>query len=473
LRPLTLPETISAIGGRLYGELQIPRITAVATDSRVLPKECLFFALPGEQFDGHDFVEQALESGAVAAVVSRMESVPQRFHRAGRLILVPDTLVALGRLAGWYRRQFAAQVIAVVGSNGKTTTKDMIGCILGAARRGRAARASFNNAVGVPLTLLDVEPADEFVVVEIGTNHPGEVAALGRLANPDMVVVTSIGQEHLEFLGDLAGVAREEFSILTCLQGRGFVAVHHAAAEHAPSKTRESVAMMTFGFSDAADLRATDLVATSTGYQFKVNGRWPYSLSVLGRHNVANALAAVAIANRFRLAPEEIARGLSKVKLPPMRLQRERFGELTLINDAYNANPSSVRTALAVIDEMPASGRRVVILGDMRELGDHADECHLQIGRDAGRSTVGVIIAVGSHAPLIRDGAIATAGTAKRIYAFPTYEALAEKIGDLLTPTDTVLIKASRAVRLERLVEVLRRQAASRKPSRLAPAAGA
>ena len=452
MRPLTLHEMVIAIGGRVYGEITMPRVTGVSTDSRTLQSGDMFFAIKGETHDGHAFISDALEKGATAAVISDLEKVDKSHMSSGRIVQVPDVTAALGRLAGWYRRQFAAQVVAVIGSNGKTTTKDMIAAVLSSKLPGKWAKASFNNHIGVPLTLLSVEPSDEFVVVEIGTNHPGEIAALARVAQPDMAVVTSIGEEHLEFFGDVKSVAREEFSLLPAMAHRAFVALSTQAAPYAPSPALEKITALTYGLEEEANLRATSVTAAPDGLRFTVNDRTEYFIPVLGKYNVVNALAAVAIGMRFRMTPEEIAAGLQNVKLPPMRMQRSVLGDITLINDAYNANPSSMRIALGVMDGLPQPGRRVLVLGDMRELGMESTRCHQALGQDAGRSTAQLIVAVGAYARIVADGATATAGTTKRIYAFPTVEAAAEKIGSLLEPGDIVLLKASRGMKLERLV---------------------
>ncbi len=456
MRPLTLHEMVIAMSGRVYGEIAVPRVTSVSTDTRTVEPGGMFFAIRGDTHDGHAFVAEALDKGATCAVISDLERVDKKLLPLGRIIQVPDTVVALGRLASWYRRQFAAQVVAVAGSNGKTTTKDMIASVLASKRPGRWAKASFNNHIGVPLTLLSVEPSDEFVVVEIGTNHPGEIANLGRIAQPDMAVITSIGEEHLEFFGDVRTVAREEFSLLACMASRPFVALSSQAAAYAPVQSLKSVTRLTYGIDEEADLRAVDIDSDAGGHRFRTNDRNEYFLPVLGRYNIANALAAVAIGMRFRMSPEDIAAGLAAVKLPSMRMERSQFGDLTVINDAYNANPSSMRIALGVLDSMTTTGRKVVVLGDMRELGTESTRCHQALGQEAGRSTARLIIAVGAYARIVADGATAVAGTTKRIYAFPTVEAAAEKIGSLLEPGDLVLLKASRGMKLERLVEPIR-----------------
>jgi UDP-N-acetylmuramoyl-tripeptide--D-alanyl-D-alanine ligase len=346
----------------------------------------------------------------------------------------------------------------------------MIATVLRSKKRGHAAPASFNNAIGVPLTLLAVDPADEFVVVEIGTNHPGEVAALGRIAQPNVAVITSIGEEHLEFFGDIESVAREEFSLLGMMGGssgsspapmsrtgggRGFVALSEQAARHAPGGTIRNHHTLTYGIGEQADLRAVDLVMDGEAQKFKVNGRFEYRLPVLGAHNVVNVLAAIVIGSRLRLTHEEMAAAVTDIRLRPMRMERSTAGGITFINDAYNANPSSMRAAFNVMDGLSEAGRKVFILGDMRELGDQADRCHRAVGCAAGRSTAHVIIAVGAHARVVADGATATAGTTKRIYSFPTIDALADRLSGLIEPGAVVLLKASRAIGLERLIEVL------------------
>ncbi len=461
MRPLTLEEVVAAMNGRLLGGVSIPTVTTVSIDSRTIVPGSLFFAITGPRHDGHDYVNAALEGGAVAAVVREATRAEAHYRDSGRVIVVNDPTEALGRLAAWYRRQFAATVIAVVGSNGKTTTKDLIFAVLSHRRRGRAAPASHNNHIGVPLTLLSVEPSDEFVVVEIGTNHPGEVMALGRLAQPDMVVVTSIGEEHLEFFGDLEAVAAEEFSVLATRRGRGFVAVSEQAASYLPGEARDQCPILVYGFGEEAALRATQVCLDGFGQHFRVNDRFDYYLPAPGLHNVSNALAAIAVGTRMRLEHAEMAEALRGARLPAMRMDREQVGSVTLINDAYNANPSSVRAALEVMNHLSAAGRKVLILGDMRELGNRALSCHQEIGREAGKSAAQVIVTVGAFARVMADGATATGDTTKRIYWFPTVEAAAEKVGRVVEAGDVVLLKASRGVQLERLLEPLRQAAAA------------
>lgn len=457
MKALTLDEVVSAMGGRPLVKLPIASISAVGTDSRDVRPGELFFAIVGERFNGHDFVEAALKAGAVAAVVSDVPRLASRLQETGPLICVADTAEALGRLAAYHRSQLAAQVIAVVGSNGKTTTKQWIDVVLRARKRGRASPKSFNNHIGVPLTLLSAQSSDEYVAVEIGTNHPGEVAALADIARPDLAVITSIGEEHLEFFGDLTGVAREELSILRTVRPRGFVVANLECTRFPDWNSRGDLTRLTFGIDAAADLRASGLHWDGRRLHFTVNGRFAYSIPLVGAHNVLNALAAIAIGLRFGLSHDEIAAALAAAEAPPMRLERRAIGSLTLINDAYNANPASMRAAFAAVEELADGGRRVFILGDMRELGEHAERCHEELGRAAGRSSAQVIVAVGAHARTVSDGATATAGPSKRIYSFPAVEAVGPSLERILEPGDVVLLKGSRAVRLERLLPYLER----------------
>jgi UDP-N-acetylmuramoyl-tripeptide--D-alanyl-D-alanine ligase len=455
MKRLTIEEVATAIGAKPPAKAAATTVARVSTDSRDIQPGDLFFAIAGEQFNGHDFVDAALSSGAAFAVVSDLSRIPERWRLSGRLLVAADTIDALGRLAAYHRTNSAAAVIAVAGSNGKTTTKALILSILRTKKSGRAAPKSFNNHVGVPLTLLSVQPGDEFVVVEIGTNHPGEVARLAQLAQPDVGVITSIGEEHLEFLGDVEKVAEEEFSLLTHIRRRGMAVVPAEWRLHPRTRARDDLTIRTFGPDPTADLWASAAAVDEAAQRFKVNGRFDYALPAIGAHNVANALAAITVGLRFGMTHDQIAAALAAAELPPMRLELRRIGEVTLVNDAYNANPSSMAAALAALEQSQLSGRRVLVLGDMRELGPQAERCHAELGRAAGRSSAAVIVAVGAFSRIVVDGAIATAGGGKRTHAFPRVEDAATCLERIIAPGDVVLLKGSRAVRMERLIPAI------------------
>lgn len=465
---LTLAEIVEAIGAANAADAPVTSVVGVSTDSRAVRAGELFFALRGPRFDGHDYAAEALERGAVAAVVAadRFASLAERVA-AQSLLAVDDPLAALGRLAAWHRLQHPADVVAVVGSNGKTTTKEMIHHVLSARRRGRCSHKSFNNAVGVPLTLLSAAPSDDYLVVEIGTNAPGEVAALSALVRPDMAVLTSIGEEHLEGLRDLEGVAAEECAVLRHVPEGGFAAVNidapHASAHLGGLRGR----LITFGRDPRADLRLTACRYESPWLTFELNGRFEYRLHAPGEHNALNAAAAVAVARRLGLGHDEIAERLRSFVPPPMRSEIIRMGGVTVVNDAYNANPHSALAALAALDAVANGGRRIVVFGEMRELGEQAVEQHRRIAERLKDARLDRVLLVGRAAELmydvLKDGDLFAPGVER----CESVEACAERLGSVLRDGDVVLLKASRAVGLERVVEPLRARLAKDSPGAL------
>jgi len=398
------------------------------------------------------------------------------------LIRVDDPVEALGRLAQYYRRAIIAgsvTVVAVTGSNGKTTTKEMIAHVLRGRWPGRAAIKSFNNHIGVPLTLLSVEPADTFVVCELGMNAPGEIAALARLAQPDVAVITGVSEAHLEGLGSLERIAAEKLSILRHLPpvGCGVVNADHEILRRSLERDHDlkRIKAVTFGQWAEADLRLTDMCPAGgggdggagagtlasggffrpAGVEFTVNNRFVYRLNVPGRHNVFNALAAIGVARRFGMDHEEIAGRLASFELPAMRLEFARLGRLTLINDAYNANPASMQAAVSVLVDTPAARRRVLVLGDMRELGSASERLHRQVAEVIGTSGVDVVISVGDYARLVAGTVRQASGGRIETHAYATTTLAKRRLVSFLRTDDTVLVKGSRALGLERLVETI------------------
>ncbi len=463
---LTLSEVIEALGARRRENPPRAAVAGVSTDSRTLATGELFFALVGPTFDGHAFVAEALQRGAAAAVVAAARVGEQSSQLAGqgvaapldRLIAVDDPLAALGRLAAYHRRAHAADVIAVVGSNGKTTTKSMIAHVLSGGRRVHCSPRSFNNAIGVPLTLLSVEPGDEVVVVEIGTNAPGEVAALGALARPDMAVITSIAEEHLEGLGDLAGVAAEEASILASVRRGGLAAVNIDSPEIAPHLAIEGVTLATFGRAESADLRLTNCAYEPPWLRCTYNGRFACRLPVPGAHNALNAAGAMLIARRMNLEHAEIAARLETFAPPPMRSAVRVARGITIIDDTYNANPGSARAAIEMLAAFPCRGRRVLVIGEMRELGAAAAAQHEAVARRIAQSPIDRVVLVGAAGEWMAG---ALAGGAPQVALCDDPAQCATVLHDWLTAGDVVLLKASRAVALERAVAALLEPAAA------------
>lgn len=450
--PLTLNEILQAIRGRPLNGLGPCSIAGVCTDSRRIQPGEAFFAIRGERFDGHDFVPQALEQGAFCAVISDVRPFADQPCR-NRLIRVDDTIKALGRLASYHRRQLPAVVIAVTGSNGKTTTKSMIAHLLAATKKGRGAPGSFNNHIGVPLTLLSAEVGDEFLVVEIGSNSPGEIAQLGSLVRPDIAVVTSVGPAHLEGLGDIQGVMAEKLSLLDHVAAGGMAVINvDEPLVRVRLRGAHPFNLVTFGRWSEAALRATDIRQNSKSLNFKINDRLAVHMSVPGSHNACNALAAYAVAARLGLPENVIAERLGTFRLPEMRLQMHQYGSLLVINDCYNANPASMRCAVDVIQEMPVPGRRIAIVGDMRELGPQTLALHEELGRTIAASNIDVLVSVGEFAHVVCDAARTAGSRRLAVHAARSVAELSEGINSLLKPKDTVLLKGSRAMHMESLL---------------------
>jgi UDP-N-acetylmuramoyl-tripeptide--D-alanyl-D-alanine ligase len=435
----------SLVGGASRWASADRRLRAVATDSRTAAAGDLFVALGGDRFDGHDFLEAAVRNGAAAVVVSRAE----RATRLGvPVFLVPDPRAALGALARYRRRAWGQTVIVVAGSNGKTSTKELLRSALGSMLEVHATTGNYNNQVGVPLTLLATPDAADVAVVEIGTNAPGEVAALRAIAEPDIAVVTSIGEEHLEGFGDLAGVLAEE---ATAFEGVALAIVpDNEPALVAAAKARAR-RVLTTGL-DGGDLCATSWRITATGQGEAVIDGVTVTVPLLGVHNLRNAMLALAVARSCGVPLERAADGIAATMAPPMRAVWTPLGRATLINDAYNANPASTRAALDLLDAVGGTGRqRVVVLGTMRELGPTAAELHADIARRALRSSVDLIAGVGEFAPALT----AEGPHDPRVVTAPDVDELWLKLRPRLEAGAVVLLKASRGVRLERLVPPL------------------
>ncbi|MBA2707588.1 MAG: UDP-N-acetylmuramoyl-tripeptide--D-alanyl-D-alanine ligase [Gemmatimonadaceae bacterium] len=419
-------------------------LTGIATDSRSVDEGQLFVALRGENFDGHEYVRTAIEEGAAAVVVSR----PVSASECGvPVVHVPDTLVALGELAGYWRQVWGGKVVAVAGSNGKTTTKDIIRAALATKFRVHATTGNLNNRVGVPLTLLALPASTEIAVVEIGTNIPGEVAILRDIARPDVSLVTSVAEEHLEGLGDLEGVLKEETA---CYAGVEVGIAPASQPEIAAAAVGKARRVVTAGL-DEGDVRPTS-------WSIDTNGKGVIELDgervkppLRGAHNLRNTMLAVAVARECGVSDERMAAGISAMEPPRMRVALERIGDATLINDAYNANPGSTRAAIELMTQMGTSRQRVIVLGTMKELGEASDRCHRDIASLALDSGAEVVAGVGDFATAIE----ALAPDSERVVTAELVEDLWEKLEPRLSPDAVILLKASRGVRLERLVPTL------------------
>ena len=416
-------------------------IDSITTDTRSIAPGQLFVALRGEKFDGHDYLEPAVKAGAAAVVVS---SAPQLATLNVPVFQVEDTLVALGALANYWRRAWGKTVIAIGGSNGKTTTKDLTRAALGDEVSVHATTGNLNNRIGVPLTLLSIPPEADCAVVELGTNIPGEVEILRRITEPEFSVVTSVAEEHLEGLGDLSGVLREETAIYKDVD----LAIAPSSQPEIAEAARSLAKKVT-----TAGLEAGDVSPKS--WKIEPDGRGVIELDgvivsppLRGRHNLENAMLAIAVARAYGVSDAAIASGIARMPLPKMRIAWDTIGKATVINDAYNSNPGSARAAIELLRGINDGRQRVIVLGTMRELGSASAALHDEISTMAVGSGADIIAGVGDFAQAL--GRVAPGDD--RIVTGETIEEIWTKLAPRLEPDAVILLKASRGVQLERLV---------------------
>lgn len=469
MEPITIAEIVAATSGTLVAGDEAGTVEAVCTDTRRLRGKGLFVALEGPRFDGHDYLAEAAARGCRGIVYSRAVNARDAAAWGARgiaLIRVRDTLDAFGRLAQYHRRRFELPLVAVTGSNGKTTTKEMIRTIASGRFSVLANEGTFNNFVGVPLTLLGIEAWHTLAVLELGMNAPGEIRRLAEIADPEIGVVTNVGPAHLEFLGDLAGVAAAKAELLEAMaaagRGRGRTAVLNLDDPRVAAMTAGAgLAVRTFGLAEGADVRAEDVRADGEGLGFVMRFRKAgravrAALPVFGIHNVSNALAAAAVCEALGMDPEEIADALRGMRLPPMRMEALTRGGVTIINDAYNANPASMRAAVETLAAMRTGGTRILVIGDMLELGAASGEAHRGIGALAAGRGIDALIAVGPLSALAADAAIAAGMPPGSVARCAGACEAAEALRALAREGDVVLLKASRRMGLEEIVEELK-----------------
>lgn len=462
----TVDEVRAALGVDPSGAVDQP-FSEISTDTRTIRPGALFVALQGANFDGHDHLAEAASKGAIAAVVSRVPAGDPGLMVHFR---VENTLHALGRLARHRRRALTGRVVAVAGSNGKTTTKELLRAVLSPAFRVHATDANLNNQVGVPLTLLATPDEAEAVIVETGTNEPGEIALLSRIVEPDAAIITSIGEEHLEGLGSVEGVLREELAVFDALlpHGIGFVADEPAELPEGAMERIGGMRLRVAGLGGEAGLRPD---GGAEGVRFRPDGstEWsfrgvPVHLPLPGMHNVRNALLALGVAAEWGVTMEDAARGLAAMKAPKMRNEWMRIGAMSLIADCYNANPPSMRAALDLLATLPAEGEKVAVIGTMRELGDHGDRLHRELAlHAAGLLGHGIdrVVATGDFVPAF--AALDSDLGAGLIAAEDPMEAY-EALRPTLRGSETLLLKGSRGVRLERWLPLIERDFAQSTP---------
>lgn len=449
-------EILKATGGRLLAAGP-ETFSGISTDSRSIKEGELFIPLVGDRFDGHDFIKQVFEKGAAGVIVAAGRVVPIPGGRA--FIEVKDTLRALQDIAHHLRTaRPGLEVVGVTGTNGKTTTKEMLASIL--AVRGPVLKneGNLNNGIGVPLTLLRLRDEHWAAVIEMGMNSFGEIQRLAEIAVPQVGVVTNIGPGHLENLGSLEGVAKAKGELIAALPEGGTAVLNADDPYQRDQLAVSAVRTLTFGLGKGADFSATDVEETAAGVVFSLvtkGGTVRVKLPVLGFHNVYDALAAASAASALGLSLPEIKQGLEGFKPAKMRMEIVDIEGAKIINDAYNANPASMAAALNALAGIKNS-RRIAVLGDMKELGESAEKAHYDVGRLAGAGGLACLILVGEQARHMAYGAAEAGMDEKDIIRASSPEEAGAKLAERLSPGDCVLVKGSRSMKMERVVEFLK-----------------
>jgi UDP-N-acetylmuramoyl-tripeptide--D-alanyl-D-alanine ligase len=457
-------EILAATGGKIMRQGHETRFGEVVTDSNRVMEGAVFVALKGERHDGHRYVGEAVRRGARCVIIHR--PVPVSAFGQATVVRVRDTLRALGDLAHYRREKFAPRVLAITGSNGKTTTKEMVAAILeeaaldGQSLRGKVLKTegNFNNLVGLPLTLLRLRRGDKVAVVELGTNHPGEIQRLAEIADPDMGMITSVGAAHLEGLNSLAGVAREKAALYRNIRAGGAIAVNLDDPWVNRLGARFKGRKITYG--KRGHVRARPWRARGAkGLEMSLQAgrkRCRVTLNYLGRHNIANALGAAALTLGAGIDLTAVRRGLAKVRPFSMRMQIEDWRGVGIINDTYNANPASMNAALETLAEMKCRGDKIAVLGDMFELGKHSAKEHGWLGQRVAKAGIDALYFLGDRAVEVRKGALRGGLRDEQIVIGRDHADIARRLRDRVKRGDWLLFKGSRGMRMEKVLQELK-----------------
>ena len=464
MRPLSIEKTADAAHGKLLRKGMMPEITGVSTDTRTIRPGDLFVPLIGERFDGHKFLPQAVQKGAAAVLTRNLRNpLPDGIS----IIYCEDTLASLQELAAWYLKSMHIPVVAVTGSTGKTSTRDMIACVLSEQYCVLSTHENFNNAIGLPLTLFRLEPCHQVAVLEMGMSGFGEIRRLAGIAPPKIAVLTNIGISHIEKLGSRENILKAKLEILEQFQADCTAVLNddndllHQEGNRMEEK-KVPFSLVRFGTGPGADYRAEDLrPAGESGMEYTLvadRTRFPVRLRVPGKHNVFNSLAAIAVGRTFGIGMDQICSGLLKHTGGQMRLHVENIGgdaDMKIIDDVYNASPDSVHAAMELLRNM-AGGRKIAVLGDMMELGDYSERAHRQVGEMVAEYGTDILITKGNYSSWIADGAKEAGMPAQSIYDFPENQGVIQWMKDGLSDGDRILIKGSRAMKMEEIVAYLK-----------------
>lgn len=454
MQTLSVQTVVDYAGGILRQGNPLRMLDGITTDSRLDRPGEIFVALRGENFDGHQFVANSAARGTIGAVVEAGFD-PATLPAGYAIIEVNDTLLAYQRIAACYRRSLSAKVVAITGSNGKTSTKDLTAAVLSRKFRVLKTEGNLNNHIGVPLTLLRAGPGDEFIVLEMGMNHPGEIAPLAEMARPDIAIITNIGTAHIEHMGSREGIALEKGMLAEAISSDGCV-ILPATDDFASEIAARTCAQVIQVGGAHSDIRAEDIKEDLAGSRFTLvadGKRLPVVLPVSGRHMITNALLAVSAGRVCGIPLTECAAALAEVRLTKGRMEWKTIKGLQILDDSYNANPDSMVAALETLARMPTAGRRIAVLGKMAELGSASEAGHHRVGETAAKVGIDQLIGVGAESEVIVRSA-RDAGLPQTLMVEET-----EQAADLLCmgarPGDLILIKGSRSAAMERMIPFL------------------
>lgn len=451
----SLKEILEATGGTHHSGALKDRFSGVSIDSRTVKPKDIFLAVRGQNFDGHDFIPEAVKKGAACVVFSDPKKAPAK-NLAAASVEVSNTVFALGALARYHRERFDIPVIAITGSSGKTTTKEMVAWILSAKYEVHKNKGTQNNLIGVPLTLLDIRSKHDICVIELGTNHKGEIRHLAEIARPNMGIITNIGPAHLEFLESIKGVYKEKIELIRHLKEPAIALLNKSDISLAALSRIKTRPMFFYGINRDCEFNATEINYSAEGISFLVNNAHAMLIRHYALHNVSNAMAAIGCGLFFGIDISAIREKVRSFDSPEMRLKEIKLKNWIVIDDSYNSNPQSLKQAIDVLCRKQTTGRRILIMGDMMELGTKSQDFHSYFGTYISKKPVDMLVTVGTFAKWTSESARKSGMRAEVIVHCDECAQAIEFISGQVKPGDVFLIKGSRAMKMERIVAFLK-----------------
>jgi len=451
----SLKDILEATGGTLQSGAPKTRFAGISIDSRTLKPKELFLAIRGQNFDGHDFIAQALKQGAAGIIYSEAEKAP-KVKKDIASVYVSNTVMALGALARYHRERFDIPVIAITGSSGKTTTKEMVAWVLSAKYKVHKNQGTQNNLIGVPLTLLSIQSQHDLCVIELGTNRKGEIHRLTQIAQPNLGIITNIGPAHLEFLENIKGVYKEKIELVRNLISPGIALLNKsdiALARLSRVKTRP---IFFYGINRDCEFNATEINYKPDGISFLFNNAHFMEIRHCALHNVSNAMAAIACGLFFGLDIGTIRERIRSFDSPEMRLKEIRLNSCIVIDDSYNSNPQSLKQAIDLLCRHSQGGRKILIMGDMMELGNKSQEFHVYFGNYISKKPIDILVTMGSFSRWTSESARKSGMRTEAIVHCEDCSKVLEFLGANVKEGDILLIKGSRAMKMERIVSFMK-----------------